>query len=736
MCNLFSLEHPAVRTMDPLFAVLPFRACSCLNTGETILCWAGHVQFVLVGTSRGRVLLLDTDGNPVAIYDNLHGGQVLCLHLFESATGELYFVSGGEDGVIMCCDWLTNTRCVLATSDGKIPVTSIALPQSFSLSDRHFFYGNAAGSLFVQQQRLLRFSQTLLWTNVRESAAGSFLSSLFGSKAATGAPPPQAAAKISDLSLFSEVLVFWCDGALHFFHSRKGTHIGRLFSNKPTTSCKAVMLHEMIVFHLGTRIFFVDLNAAVNKYLLNVTRVFEMGENVTALAIFDQSLLVVQSSETSQTQLVKLALFKKFPSKELRDVIQFPFTTTESIKGTMSFSSPAVESSVVLMTSSGFASVRSLFIPEKVEFLVTHKQFDKAIQLCDKMRRRREMIEVVDWYAQQLWHNPDTRRQSMALWGENILPLAPQSFWMSFVRRLQRQNLLPLLEVYLPFNNPQLLTAKTYSRILEHYLQNGQFRSFYDRISKWPVVYSLAQMQDTILRLIHKQRGSASHSLSLSLPMLPNKEHTPTFEELDESVIEKDPRHLYMALFKLCEFQNNFFEALRVLASMRSSATIEYFEAHQIWKSFKILPEERKNASKIREKESLLLLVTHSESHSRHHILSLFAKHRQDISMHDVSQLLESYPLGQMIYLEMCFADDKIRTAPFHHTLLSLYFDALAEAPSDELRQKIVRMLSTSNYYNMAAERQRCLEHNLSEGVAVIDQRMAAGDLAQLLLTD
>jgi len=75
------------------------------------------------------------------------------------------------------------------------------------------------------------------------------------------------------------------------------------------------------------------------------------------------------------------------------------------------------------------------------------------------------------------------------------------SYWEIFAHRLKNCNKLELLENYLPWNNPQLLSKKIYFIMLERYLNKLDYKGFFLRVHHWPVLYVATEM----LQRIEKQ---------------------------------------------------------------------------------------------------------------------------------------------------------------------------------------------------------------------------------------
>jgi len=178
----------------------------------------------------------------------------------------------------------------------------------------------------------------------------------------------------------------------------------------------------------------------------------------------------------------------------------------------------------------------------------------------------------------------------MHMWAEYVLPLAGAEFWTAFALKLQKAGRLSLLEPYLPFNDRSLLSAEMYGHVLQVHLDAKDYETFYSRISRWPVVYAIDDVIESVkakvLEVIHEQQNRP--------------------EDQRESI---DPvRFLLRSLFKLLDFQNDYIAAAQVVVEVSPDEALEYAAAHNLWP--KILVGLDLNSSRLPSASMIQLCVS------------------------------------------------------------------------------------------------------------------------------
>lgn len=185
-----------------------------------------------------------------------------------------------------------------------------------------------------------------------------------------------------------------------------------------------------------------------------------------------------------------------------------------------------------------------------IDSLVESHRFLEAIHLCQMEKLTNILLHVANEYACHLWESENQHMQAIRVWAEYIFPIASKDYWEEFCERLAKNGKLHLIEDFLPFDNKNLLSPKLYFSILEHYLKEKKYSAFHERIIRWPLVYSAKKMVERVL------------------------------QELDEA--GPHPVDLLHSLFKLCDFQNEFLDAFKVLIQLDTKDAADYFIANNI----------------------------------------------------------------------------------------------------------------------------------------------------------
>lgn len=94
------------------------------------------------------------------------------------------------------------------------------------------------------------------------------------------------------------------------------------------------------------------------------------------------------------------------------------------------------KSQLYVVFKNGVIVMNHLRPAEKVVWLVEHNCFARAIYICKRLHRTREMIEVANRFAIYLWEETHQYRMAVQVWAEYILPTAPASYWELFANRL------------------------------------------------------------------------------------------------------------------------------------------------------------------------------------------------------------------------------------------------------------------------------------------------------------
>ncbi|KAJ6242049.1 vacuolar protein sorting-associated protein [Anaeramoeba flamelloides] len=275
--------------------------------------------------------------------------------------------------------------------------------------------------------------------------------------------------------------------------------------------------------------------------------------------------------------------------------------------------------------------IRHLTIAETVLLLTKQCKFLKAIHLCEKYKRKKELIEIANIYAKFLWEKGE-KKKAIFIWGDYTLPEANSEYWNTFAERLYQSGDLELLQFTLPFNNRNLLDIKYYDKILEIHLQKGSFKSFYNCIDTWPIMYSIklitklvkAKLKELGMhtnriwsekfknknkeyqknnqgddynddnqinnngggknKILHLEEESQI-KITLKIPKIGRKNK---IEKKKKERNENDPYYLYRSLFKIYEFQTKYEKALKYLILAKEKRVYEYFEEKELWLWFRI----------------------------------------------------------------------------------------------------------------------------------------------------
>lgn len=102
---------------------------------------------------------------------------------------------------------------------------------------------------------------------------------------------------------------------------------------------------------------------------------------------------------------------------------------------------------LLLVFQNEIISVVPFKTSEKVLWLVQHGLFQRALYLCKRSNRKKELIEVANQYAIHLWDEKKDPQRAVEVWAEHILPTSPPSVWSLFASKLKQvRNLLyPLI---------------------------------------------------------------------------------------------------------------------------------------------------------------------------------------------------------------------------------------------------------------------------------------------------
>jgi len=138
---------------------------------------------------------------------------------------------------------------------------------------------------------------------------------------------------------------------------------------------------------------------------------------------------------------------------------------------------------------------------ERIVWLIQKKQFPRALYLCKRYNRKKQLPEVANAHALDLWEAKE-REQAMAIWGEYVLSASPSQYWKMFADRLHAQDRLDLLENYVPFQRPSLVGLEMYLIMLQKYLEKEDYLAFYERVLRWPTVYNVSALIQKIEKYI------------------------------------------------------------------------------------------------------------------------------------------------------------------------------------------------------------------------------------------
>ena len=155
--------------------------------------------------------------------------------------------------------------------------------------------------------------------------------------------------------------------------------------------------------------------------------------------------------------------------------------------------------------------------------------------------------------------------------------------------------MLSLIESYLPFDNRSLLPPVAYFWILDTRLRKKEYKQLYEKICRWPVVYPIQKMIDTILET------------------------------------ESSDRYVLLCLHKLYDFKNDNCQAFTYLLRADEQRAIEYFFLHSLWK----IPENKHYVQQTLEidTEKVLSLFCRelNESFSQENLIELIGeKYRKE----------------------------------------------------------------------------------------------------------
>jgi hypothetical protein len=183
---------------------------------------------------------------------------------------------------------------------------------------------------------------------------------------------------------------------------------------------------------------------------------------------------------------------------------------------------------LLLVFQNEIISVMPFKTSEKVLWLVQHGLFQRALYLCKRSNRKKELIEVANQYAIHLWDEKKDPQRAVEVWAEHILPTSPPSVWSLFASKLKQSNRLELIEKFLPtvynitnidtINHVRsddyamtrrinstavnLLNRVWMSNIMvalfEYYLEKRRFKQTFKRVLFWPPIYPLDHVINAI----------------------------------------------------------------------------------------------------------------------------------------------------------------------------------------------------------------------------------------------
>ncbi|KAJ5069499.1 vacuolar protein sorting-associated protein [Anaeramoeba ignava] len=597
-----------------IFQIKKLQNIQWLNQDETLSAVDSCEYFFVVGTSKGSIILLNQEGNLIEMVTRIHESaiKVVKIHKFK-------IISGATDGTIKIWDWFKNkTKEFGSKLDNNQSITSLAIPNDF-MEEKHanyLYFGTSSGALVKRSgpSFFRKFNDNLI-IQLGDRMPQSIEEFWFG----FSSTKTQATFSIRSLELVNDLLFFSYGNSIMVYDLKRKKFVVQfemknlqnenenenenqnqnenenenIHKNLQKILPQFKIYHHWFIALINNIIYFCNINPdqeiSIEKKYFSPIPVLSFGilNDVIVLSLLnnqnrgenkkryiDFATLDINNLEIKATD------YTSIPCKNEDSSIAFindSITSLKAPENTFLIKKSEEKGnrfSWILCFETNLLLIRPITASEKILYYIQSAKFTKAMDLCTRFNRRKELIEVANEYACFLWKTETQQQKAMAVWAEYCLPQASREYWNIFAERLTKNNRLHLLEPYLPFNNKQLLQEKYYNIILEYYLENSLLKTFLKCVDHWPILYSIEEITNLLCQKIIELRTKNGNKIS-------NQNHL-----IQQDEDEKSIRHLFNACFKLCIYQAMHIDALKCLIELEDPKVMEYFEENSLWKYF------------------------------------------------------------------------------------------------------------------------------------------------------
>ncbi|EPZ36444.1 hypothetical protein O9G_003315 [Rozella allomycis CSF55] len=512
-------------------------------------------KYIMCGTDRGAILILDLDGNLIKKFDK-HIAKVNCIDV----DGKQEFVAScGDDGKAFIYSLNSNN---VYEYFSRSPLLSISLEPNYS-SSKTFAFGGVDGNLYLNEKSWLGHKDKILHN---------------------GQGPVR-------MIKWRENFIAWIDKQIKVFDLSNG-RINVI--NDESSECSQIAWDKdgnlIIADGNNIQICFIKVIKYFSNKMKNIVRItksFHGDFESYGLGLFQSKICILSIAPEENIQRPEIILMDFEGDEISNEVLLLPSYKQTNFRYQMEFLQSGELFYVIGERDIISGSSRSF--DDHIEWLCQHNLYEKAIleikaQNQQKDTNRLLLIQIGEKYFENSF---DLGQFSEAARMTPVIFSDDSALWEIWVKKFcDRQNGFWLMP-YIPLDNPRL-PPPVYQAILNDCLKNNQ-SEFLEAIKIWPIIlYNISELINAVEESLIFQQDNKILLTALAKLLTLNGQH-------EQAIIcylkLRDPDVFKIVLqFDLFDcIENNINLLLLFENSMGLDFLIHYYEKFSVDKIVKCL---------------------------------------------------------------------------------------------------------------------------------------------------